>query len=158
MKLSMKPRNAVLATAIVASLFVVPAFADDAHHPAESGQEARKAPDKAIKSMRDNVAKMKKQLDAIARAKTDEERNKLIAEHVMTMRENMMMAREMGDGMNCPMTKGGMMGGMGTGDKPSTPEERMDRMEKRMDMMQMMMDHMMKQGSPDGDSTGMGSH
>lgn len=142
-------------SAMAASLFLAaPAFADDAHHP-EKAQSAAGAPTakpakETVKSMQDNLKKMQKQLDGIARAKTDEERGKLVAEHMATMRENMMMAKGMmGGEMHCPMMKDGMMGGhggMGMGGRPGSPEERMDRMEKRMDMMQMMMDRNMMDG------------
>ena len=156
----MKLRNATLAVAIATAMFAAPVFADDAHHPESTQGAARKAPDKTVKSMQDNVAKMKRQLNAIARAKTDEERNKLLAEHMMTMHENMMMARGMmGGEMNCPMMKDGMMGGgMGPGGKPGNADERMDRMEKRMDMMQMMMDRMTKPRAGGEDAPGTGDH
>jgi hypothetical protein len=51
-----------------------------------------------------------------------------------------------GNGMDCPMHKGGMgMGGMGMmGAEHEAMMSRMQQMEKRMDMMQMMMEQMMK--------------
>ena len=147
-------------TAIAASLaFVIPAFADDAHHP-EKAQEAKTAPAKpaaktapTAQKMQDIVKKMQAQLERMANAKTDEERRKAMAEHMQTMQENMKMGRGMQAAMmDCPMMQGGMMGksGMGMmGDaaQPGGSSERMRQMEKRMDMMQMMMEHML-QGTP----------
>ncbi|MBK5204597.1 MAG: hypothetical protein JJD98_04065 [Polaromonas sp.] len=87
--------------------------------------------------MQDNVKKMQPQLDRIAKAKTDEERQKAMTEHMKTMQ----MARGMqADTMGCPMMEGGMMGG---GAQPDGSPERLRQMEKRMDMMQSMMQMMM---------------
>jgi len=137
----------VAMTAIAASLaFATPAFAEDAHHP-EQAQETGAAPAesaaeaaKTVQKMQDNVKKMPAQLDRIAAAKTDEERQKAMAEHMRTMQENMKMAGGM---MGCPMMGGGMMGKggmgmMGGGAQPGGSPERMQQMEKCMDMMQMM--------------------
>ena len=157
--------NKFAMTAIAASLaFAAPVFADDAHHP-EKAQEAKgapakpaaKAPEQAVKKMQDNVKKMQGQLDRIAKAKTDDDRQKAMAEHMQTMQENMMMARGMQAGMmGCPMMEGGMMGkggmGMMGGGMMGGPQaggaDRMQQMERRMDMMQMMMEQMMRR--PDG--------
>ncbi|MCA1975105.1 MAG: hypothetical protein LDL44_19910 [Caenispirillum sp.] len=159
-------------TAIAASLaFAAPVFADDAHHP-EKAQEAKAAPAKpeqTVRKMQDNVRKMQGQLDRIAKSKTDDDRQKAMAEHMQTMQENMMMARGMQAGMmGCPMMEGGMMGkggmgmmgggmmgggmmggGMGMmGGPQAGGADRMQQMERRMDMMQMMMEQMMRR--PDG--------
>ena len=160
--------NKFAMTAIAASLaFAAPVFADDAHHP-EKAQEAKgapakpaaKAPEQAVKKMQDNVKKMQGQLDRIAKAKTDDDRQKAMAEHMQTMQENMMMARGMQAGMmGCPMMEGGMMGkggmGMMGGGMMGGPQaggaDRMQQMERRMDMMQMMMEHMMRH--PEGQSS-----
>jgi hypothetical protein len=147
-------------SAIAASLaFATPAFADDTHHP-EKGQEAKVASAKpaaktapTVQKMQDNVKKMQAQLDRIAKAKTDEERQMAMAEHMQTMQENMKLARGMQAGMmDCPMMEGGMMGkgGMGMMEDAAQPggsSERMQQIEKRMDMMQMMMERTM-QGVP----------
>ncbi len=154
-------------TAMAASLaFAAPVFADDAHHP-EKAQEAKAAtarPEQTVRKMQDNVRKMQGQLDRIAKAKTDDERQKAMAEHMQTMQENMMMARGMQAGMmGCPMMEGGMMGkggmgmmgggmmggGMGMmGGPQAGGADRMQQLERRMDMMQMMMEQMMRR--PDG--------
>ena len=143
--------NKITLTAIAAALaFSAPVFADDAHHP-EKAAEAKSAPVQPapqVRKMQDNVKRMQAQLERIAKAKTGEEQQKAMAEHMQTMQENMSMARGMQGGMMpCPMMEGGMgmMGGGATG----TPE-RMQQMEKRMDMMQMMMEQMMRrqEGAP----------
>lgn len=155
-------------TAIAAALaFSAPVFADDAHHP-EKAADARSAPAPLapqVKKMQDNVKKMPAQLDRIAKARTDAERQKAIAEHMQTMQENMGMARGMQAGMmmDCPMMEGGMMGkggmgmmgkggmmggGQGMAGADDMMAKRMEMMEKRMDMMQMMMQGRM--GMPEG--------
>ena len=158
-------------TAIAASLaFASPAFAEDNHHP-ERAQEAKsaapakpatKASLQDVGKMQDNVKKMQSQLDHIANAKTDDERQNAMAEHMQTMLENMQMARGMGAGMmGCPMMGGGMMGGgMGMQGGTGMPgqddmmSKRLEMMEKRMDMMQSMMQMRMGgamgQGTPGG--------
>lgn len=148
-------------TALAAALLLAtPAFANDAHHP-ERTAEAAPAPAAApntrqtVQSMQGNVKKMRAQLDRMAAAKTDEARQKAMAEHMQTMHENMMMARSLQpDMMSCPMMdgmgkkgmmdkdgmgQGGGMGMMGGRAQPDGASERMDKMEKRMDMMQQMM-------------------
>jgi len=73
-------------------------------------------------------------------AKTAEERNKLMAEHMKTMQDGMaMMDRMSGAGM------GGMKGMPGMG---GDPDARQQMMEKRMEMMQTMMKMMMDRMPP----------
>ena len=155
-------------TAIATALaFSAPVFADDAHHP-EQAAAAKSAPAPLapqVKKMRDNVKKMPAQLDRVAKAKTDAERQKAMAEHMQTMQENMHMARGMQAGMmmDCPMMEGGMMGKggmgmmgrggmgmMGGGAAPADAPDRMQQMEKRMDMMQMMMEQMIRRQDGSG--------
>ena len=159
--------NKFAMTAIAASLaFAAPVFAEEAHHPEKAGEVkvAPAQPAPQVKKMQDNVKKMPAQLDRIARAKTDEARQKAMAEHMQTMQENMKMAHDMKAGMmmDCPMMEGGMMGKggmaamhggmmgkggmgmMGGGAAPADAPDRMQQMEKRMDMMQMMMEQMMR--------------
>lgn len=130
-------------SAIAASIVLaMPVYADDAHHPEPGKAQAAQAqPDgKTVQKMQDNLGRMRTQLERLAKAKTDDERQKIMGEHMQTMQENMGMARGMQSGMmGCPMMQGGMgmMGeGMAGGDMMS---KRMEMMEKRMDMMQMMM-------------------
>lgn len=140
-----------IAVATAASLaLAMPAFADDAHHPEGPGaaKPAQTQPDtktsttvqdtKTVQKMQDNLGRMRAQLERLAKAKSADERQKVMNEHLLTMQENMGMARGMQSGMmGCPMMQGGDMGMMGgNGDMMA---KRMEMMEKRMDMMQMMM-------------------
>lgn len=155
-------KNLAMTTLAAALAFGSPAFAEDAHHPETAASAAKTVPAKpavknpapTVQKMQDNVKKMQPQLDRIAKAKTDEERQKAMAEHMTTMQENMMMARGMqADTMGCPMMddmgkgmmgkemmgKGGGMGMMMGGAKAEGAPDHMQQMEKRMDMMQDMM-------------------
>ncbi len=145
-------------SAIAASIaLAMPALAEDAHHPAQPGgtPTTQAQPDgKTVQKMQGNLSVMQKQLERLGKAKTAEERQKLMTEHMKTMQENMGMAKGMQSGMmDCPMMQGsmGMMGGQGMmgggmgmmGQGKVSPDDmmskRMEMMEKRMDMMQMMM-------------------
>jgi hypothetical protein len=137
--------------AITASLALgSPAFANDEHH-AEKTAAAKRADGQSIqtiKGMQDNVKKMRTQLDRIAKATTDGEKQKALAEQMHTMQNSMMMAHsmEVGMEMDCPMMGKGMsMGKMEDSASPSVsssaPSDRMQQMEKRMDMMEQMMKH-----------------
>lgn len=131
---------------IAASIaLAMPALADDAHHPAQPGgaPTTQAQPDgKAVQKMQGNLSVMQKQLERLGKAKTAEESQKLMDEHMKIMQENMGMARGMQSGMmDCSMMGKGGMGMMGQG-KVSPDDmmsKRMEMMEKRMDMMQMMM-------------------
>lgn len=158
-------KNLPMTVLALALAFGSPAFAEDAHHPETAAPAAKtvpakpapKNPTQSVQKMQDNVKKMQPQLDRIAKAKTDEERQKAVAEHMTTMQENMMMARGMqADTMGCPMMDDmgkGMMGkemmgkgGMGMmmgGAKSEASPDHLQQMEKRMDMMQDMMKMMM---------------
>ncbi|PKO37412.1 MAG: hypothetical protein CVU33_13190 [Betaproteobacteria bacterium HGW-Betaproteobacteria-6] len=165
--------NKLMLAGFIASMSLataLPAVADDAHHPdqaaaSQSVPPNAKASAQTIKGMQANVKKMQTQLERIAKAKTDDERQKAMTEHMLTMQENMQMARGMQAGiMGCPMmgmmgpgmmgpgmmgpgmAGQGMMGpgmagsGMaGSGSPMGGVYDRMQQMEKRMDMMEMMM-------------------
>ena len=153
----MKSTLSILAASL---LLAFSAHAEEAHHPDEKAAAAvAKTPaqpdGEVVKKMQGNVKKMQTQIDRLAKAKTAVERQKLLAEHMQTMRENMMMGKTMaGSGMDCPMMEGGMgmmgkkgMGMMGRGGEGAEQEKmmgHMQQMEKRMDMMQMMMEQMNK--------------
>ena len=140
-------------TALAAALaFGLPAFAEDAHH-SETAPGAKSAPAKpavknpsqTVQKMQDNVKKMQPQLDRIAKAKTDEERQKAMAEHMQTMQANMQMTRSMqADTMGCPMMEDMGKGGMGMmgGTQSEGSPQHMQQMEKLMDMMKTMIDRM----------------
>lgn len=146
-----------LITAVALSLVTLaPAWAEDAHHPeGTSATTPAQPPAQAVQKMRDNTARMQAQLDALAGAKTPEDRQRLLMEHMQTMRENMMLGEQMVMGMGGPMGMGGampgrmagcsMMGMPGSGHMMMGPEAmhyRMEQMDKRMDMMQMMLERM----------------
>ena len=104
------------------------------HHPggADSSPASKSMPGKAspdMARMDTQMKAMREMHDKMMAAKTPEERNALMAEHMKTMQEGMTM-------MN-GMSPGGM-GGM-KGDMPA----RHQMMEKRMEMMQSMMQMMM---------------
>jgi hypothetical protein len=136
--------NKFAMTIIAASLaLIVPAYADDAHHP-ETAVAATAKSAEPVKQMQDNVKKMQSQLVRIGKTKDDGERQKLMAEHMKTMHENMMLAKGM---TGCPMMKGGMDKGAMQMDGTAEAEPmmlRMHEMEKRMDSMQIMMEQMGK--------------
>ncbi len=93
----------------------------------------------------DQMAKMDAQMktmqamhEKMLNAKTPEERNKLMAEHMKTMQDGMAMMESMsGAGM------GGMKGMQGMGGSTGDMGARQQMMEKRMEMMQGMMKMMM---------------
>jgi len=81
----MKLNTLMLATLIASTSIAtaMPAVADDAHHPerapaAQSAptQATAKASEQTVKAMQKNVEKMQLQLDRVAKAKTDDERQK----------------------------------------------------------------------------------
>ena len=90
--------------------------------------------DPQMKKMRDMHEKM-------MAAKTPEERNKLMAEHMKTMQDGMKMMEGMGGGGMSGM--GDMKGGQGAAGDMTGHHQMMDkRMEMMQSMMQMMMDRM----------------
>lgn len=123
----------------------LPAYADDAHHPDQAPAVSASTPETTVQKMRDNTTTMQSQLDALAAARSPEERQKLLMEHMQTMRENMMLGRQMAAGqMGCPMMGDpAMMQGMGMmGPGAGAPSvealaKRMHRIEQRLDRIQM---------------------
>lgn len=105
-----------------------------AHHPDASAPTA--GPAMPMARMDEHMKAMRAMHDRMARAKTPEERNALMAEHHKLMQEGMGMMGGMG----------GMMGNMqGPG---GDPVMRQQMMEKRMEMMQSMMQMMMDRLPP----------
>lgn len=95
------------------------------HHPA--GAASAPAP---AAPMQDRMKAMREMHDKMANAKTPEERQALMADHMKAMQGGMQMMKG--------------MGGMGAKGAPSDLAQRQRMMEGRMDMMQMMMDMMMQ--------------
>ena len=117
-----------------------------AHHPAGSASAAasKSTPGKTtpeMARMANHMKAMQEMHDKVVAAKTPEERNALMAEHMKTMQEGMSMMKGMGG-----MSGAGSMGGMGNMSGPKSPPanmaERQTLMEQRMDMMQSMMEMM----------------
>jgi hypothetical protein len=130
-ELVMTPLRTLALAAALAACSSTPwaATPEDPHHPASAAAQQAK-PKTAVKATVDQTAKMDAQMKAMREmhekmqnAKTPEERNALMTEHMKTMQDGMAMM----NGMQ------GMGGGMG---------QREQMMEKRMDMMQTMMQMM----------------
>ena len=113
------------------------------HHPAgttSTAATAKKSPAKSVNA--DKMASMDKQMkdmqvmhEKMASAKTPEERQALMAEHMKMRQDSMGMMKQMG-GMS---GMGGMQGGKGMSGNMA---DRQQMMEKRMDMMESMMQMM----------------
>ncbi|MDP1741634.1 MAG: hypothetical protein Q8M51_02885 [Polaromonas sp.] len=99
------------------------------------------APPDHLAHMDTQIKSMQAMHDKMMSAKTPEERNKLMAEHMKSMQDGMKMMEGMaGAGMGDMKGKGDMKGMTGmTGDMGA----RHQMMEKRMEMMQTMMKMMM---------------
>ena len=108
-----------------------------AHHPAasDSAAAAKAMPGKTppeMARMADQKKAMQEMHDKMMAAKTAEERNALMAEHMKTMQEGMGMMKGMS----------GMGGMAGPKSAPADLSQRQTMMEQRMDMMQTMMEMM----------------
>jgi hypothetical protein len=134
-------KNLAMTALASALIFAAPAFAEEAHHPQAAAKAETTAPSKAAAKM--SMDKMDKQMmtmhemhEKMMSAKTPEERNALMADHMKTMQDGMAMMGGMG-------AEGKMKGSM-----PSDPARRQQMMEKRMDMMESMMKMMMDRMPP----------
>ena len=123
--------------------------AADAQTPAErpttpAPQAMPGGPMMGMQDMQAAMTKMQEQMQKI-RATTDpKERQKLMLEHMSTMRNAMGTMMKMGGPGTGMMPGGGMMGGPSATPAPGDVPGRMGMMEQRMGMMQMMMDQMMQ--------------
>ncbi|RZI40040.1 hypothetical protein EGT07_25670 [Herbaspirillum sp. HC18] len=136
----MKPLYALVATIALATA-AVPVFAADTadhdqHHP-DSAPAAKAPPAKSTKLADGKITKMDGQMkamqemhDKMMAAKTPEERNALMADHMKMMQKSMAMMND-------------MMGSPSDSKSPASPQ----MMQKQMDMMRMMMQMMMDQMS-----------
>ena len=123
------------------------------HHPAGSAPMSKAMPGKTtpeMARMANHMKAMQEMHDKMMAAKTSEERNALMAEHMKTMQEGMAAMKSMG-GMSGMSGMGGMSGMNGMGGMsgmahakatPATMAQRQTMMEQRMDMMQSMMEMM----------------
>lgn len=98
--------------ALVASVFFIPAFAVEEHHPDKPGNSAKSMPGKDGKAatgkqagmsmgmMQDSMLKMHEMMHKIMQTSDPQEREKLKQEHLRLMRDHMeMMGGMMGPGM-----------------------------------------------------------
>ena len=143
-------------------------WAEDSHHPERAGtdkakpvvrkadkpQAASPASEKQFEQARQQMKKMLAQMNAIRQTKDPKERQRLMDEHMQTMRDTMQAMHGMGGPMMMDMMgkQEGSGGGMGkpmdgNGAAGMNPGQHMEMMEKRMDMMQMMMEQMMARQS-----------
>jgi hypothetical protein len=139
-------RNSLIGLCVAATAMSALAQSADEHkdhHPAgatSTAATAKKSPAKSVNA--DKMASMDKQMkdmqvmhEKMASAKTPEERQVLMAEHMRMMQDSMGMMKQMG-GMS---GMGGMQGGKGMSGNMA---DRQQMMEKRMDMMESMMQMM----------------
>jgi hypothetical protein len=99
--------------------------------PTGAGQMAGMA------KMDEHMKAMQAMHEKMMAAKTPEERQTLMDEHMKLMQDGMGMMQQMGAGMQ---GMGGMQGGKGM---PTNMAERQQMMEKRMEMMESMMQMML---------------
>ena len=152
MKTAVNLRNLLIGFGVAAfSLGALAQAADEHkdHHPAE-GQSAIVATQKAsagskeagrIAAMDQHIKAMQAMHEKMVSAKTPEERQALMADHMKLMRDGMGMMKDM-HGMS---KMGGMQGGKGMSGNMA---ERQQMMEKRMEMMESMMQMMMDRMPP----------
>lgn len=118
------------------------------HHPVASASApaAGMAWGPASARMDEHMKLMREMHEKMTQAKTPEERDALMAEHMKLMQDGMAMMGGMGPGrrgMMGGMGPGGMDGRLGKGPRAGDLTMRHDMMEKRMEMMQSMMQMMM---------------
>ena len=142
-------RNSLICLCVAtATVGVLAQTADEhkAHHPEGAAApvapvvEEKKAPGQSMgaermAAMDQRMKDMQAMHEKMMSAKTPEERQALMAEHMKMMQDGMAMMKQMG-GMS---KMGGMQGGKGM----SGMSERHQMMEKRMEMMESMMQMMM---------------
>lgn len=123
-------KNKILALAwLAAAGTTASVWADDSHHKQEAAMPDKQAaaPAQGNMNMPMQMEKMHAMHEKMMQAKTPEERQQLMSEHMKTMHEGMAMMKDMHKSM--PMGDADKMMGM------------------RMDMMEMMMQMMMDQQS-----------
>ena len=120
-------RFAALAVSALVTLSAAAKDEHQAHHPpgAASGAAPSQMPPSAA-GMQGQMKQMRAMHEKMMAAKTPEERQALMADHMKTMKEGM-----------------AMMNGMKGGGMPANPAARQRMMEMRMDMMESMMQMMM---------------
>jgi hypothetical protein len=112
------------------------AAAHAAHHP-------NAATPPSMAAMQDQMKAMQEMRDKMMNAKTPEERQALMADHMKAMQGGMQMMKGMG-GMGGMGAMGGAACMSDPKGMPVDPIKCQQTMEQRMDMMQMMMEMMMQ--------------
>lgn len=140
MKLISSLAFALALTTIGAQTWATSHDKHDGHHPpgAASAPAAKTPPGKAAPAMARTdvqIKAMQEMHDKMMAAKTPEERNALMAEHMKTMQDGMAMMKG--------MSPGGMAGMAGMAGMKGDVSARHQMMEKRMEMMESMMQMMM---------------
>jgi hypothetical protein len=123
-----------------------PTFVDEhaAHHPEATASMPMAAMEPRMKAMHEMHQKM-------MNAKTPEERQALMADHMKAMQDGMGMMNDMsgmGGGMGGKAPMGGMSGMSDSKGMPADMTKHHQMMAQRMDMMQMMMEMMMDRMPP----------
>jgi hypothetical protein len=138
------PAVTCLATSLVFAGCASVTKQDDTHHPASASASAAAKSAAAMPgkpAMKDAIGKMDMQMgmmrdmhEKMMAAKTPEQRNAMMAEHMKMMQDGMAMMGNMK-----------MMGGAGMGMKSGMPadNDRAQMMEKRVEMMETMMQMML---------------
>lgn len=154
-------RQTILSLAIAAAAFGAYAQNDAEHvqhHPAEAAKKASKAPatkanpmvTESMAAMDSKMKIMREMHEKMMAAKTPEERQALMSEHMKVMKDGMNMMGSMAK-MGDMKGMGGMASGANTGGMAMDMMGHHELTEKRMDMMTSMM-QMMVDRLPD-DST-----
>jgi hypothetical protein len=101
---------------------------------------AAESDSKLREQMTEHMRSMQEQMDKIRQTTDASERQKLLAEHMAAMQEGMKTMQGTGGGMMMGMMGGGAMAG---GGQPGGAQS-LQMMENRLDMMQVMMAQMME--------------
>ena len=144
-----------IATAVLASALAMPVVhaADEQDHAAHHAAGAQGMPDDKADAMKmdkmqEQMKKMQQQMQQIQATTDPQARQKLMQEHMQSMREGMKMMHGMGGDM-MGGKKGAPMMDEGDGDKSAGMDDKaMERMHKdgnRMGMMMKKRHHMMEQ-------------
>jgi len=146
----------IVASKLLAAIFVVSSLSV-VHAQTAGGQSATPSPQASpggqmmggdVQSIENAMQKMQEEMAKISATSDSAERQKLIAEHMLTMRGAMGTMMKMGGPGTGMMLGGGMM--RSDRGQPSAAQGaddaggRMNMMEQRVGMMQMMMDQMMQ--------------
>jgi hypothetical protein len=142
----MKSASRLLAAFLIVSSASVTYAQTPAERPATPSPQGAAGDQTMGGGMPAAMQKMQEQMAKLRSTTDPAERQKLMLEHMSTMREGMGTMMKMGGSGMGMMPGGGMMQGDKSPAKPGAGDMqgRMGMMEQRMGMMQMMMDQMMQ--------------